>query len=346
MNKSIKKKLTVSVTILLAFLFIACTVLMLGNQSNAVYADEAIELGAITEKEMLKHYSTIAAEKNEAEYVMKSISSDNEEYYNIYYENNIISDVSASSLQHTECSTSGYIPNESENLESENYNLMNLSGIIGSDDRIRITDTYAYPYSAICFIYIIFPDGAGCKGTAWMYWSNIAVTAGHCVYDSSHGGWAESIEVIPGANGDSSPYGKAKAKTMHTTTLWTTTGLPAYDYAVIELDTNLGDLTGYFGAYYNTSSLTKSNITLTGYPGEYERQMWTMSGTVSATLTDLIQYSIDSTQGQSGSPVYWYSSSKGYQAIAIDASYSPVTNVNYGTRITYAVFNFITSFRK
>ena len=46
----------------------------------------------------------------------------------------------------------------------------------------RITDTTAYPNSAICYMEMKFPDDDGLYvGTAWMYGERVAMTAGHCV---------------------------------------------------------------------------------------------------------------------------------------------------------------------
>lgn len=80
--------------------------------------------------------------------------------------------------------------------------------VIGPDNRYRITDTTAYPNSAICYMEMKFPDDDGLYvGTAWMYGERVAMTAGHCVYDASLGGWAEWVRIYPGSNGGTSPYG-------------------------------------------------------------------------------------------------------------------------------------------
>ena len=42
-----------------------------------------------------------------------------------------------------------------------------------------------------------------------------AMTAGHCVYSSKHGGMATSITVIPARSGDSKPYGTHAVKSMY-----------------------------------------------------------------------------------------------------------------------------------
>ena len=91
--------------------------------------------------------------------------------------------------------------------------------VIGPDNRYRITDTTAYPNSAICYMEMKFPDDDGLYvGTAWMYGERVAMTAGHCVYDASLGGWAEWVRIYPGSNGGTSPYGVHYASVLHTDT--------------------------------------------------------------------------------------------------------------------------------
>ena len=67
--------------------------------------------------------------------------------------------------------------------------------IIGKDNRYKITDTTTFPNSAICYAEMKFPNSDSIYvGTAWMYGNRVAVTAGHCVYDSSLGGWLNGLE--------------------------------------------------------------------------------------------------------------------------------------------------------
>ncbi len=61
-----------------------------------------------------------------------------------------------------------------------------------------------FPYSAICYIQVTFADGYNARGSGVVVGNNDVLTAQHVVYDASHGGYATSITVTPGA--DSSPY--------------------------------------------------------------------------------------------------------------------------------------------
>ena len=94
-----------------------------------------------------------------------------------------------------------------------------------------------------------------------------------------------------------------------------------YDYGLLELNKNIGTSTGYFGMHWTSSSLNGKSITVAGYPGSSIkiRQLWKMNGKVASCNANKVYYSIDTEGGQSGSPVYWYNSTYGYQGIAIHA---------------------------
>lgn len=278
--------------------------------------------------------------------MLSLLINDTETAYNIY-SNGILVDLSEEAEEEyvrltnmTTLESEAYFPVSNSDIVTAD-NAMQPDSIIGEDGRSRVVTTTAFPYRAICFITIKWSDGATAYGTAWMYYDNIAITAGHCVYSSDHGGWASSIEVRPAANGSSSPYGIVYATTLHTATKWTEDANWEYDYGLIELSSNIGTTTGYFGTSWTILSLKGTSITITGYPGEYDRQMWTMSGTVSSSATRKVYYSIDTTAGQSGSPVY----KSDNRVIAIHAYGSGTSSTNSGTRITSGVFNFFNSFR-
>lgn len=274
--------------------------------------------------------------QNEADFVSKENNSNIINYYNIYADGNKITDDSMLSTRSTyNRDTSGYIPNNNSSIIGRS--------IIGSDDRIKVETTTTFPFNAICYILITFPDGNTYKGSAWMYYSDIAITAGHCVYDSNHGGWAKSIKIFPGANGSNSPYGDTIINRMHTSTKWTENSNEKYDYAVLVLNSSLGNKTGYFGTHYTFWSLKGKNVTITGYPGEYYREQYSISGSIKKCNSHKLYYDMDTTGGQSGCPVYWYTSDHGYQAIGIHAYGS--SSLNSATRITSSMFDFFESFR-
>ena len=74
--------------------------------------------------------------------------------------------------------------------------------VIGRDERVRILDTELPPWRMICALRMRGPSGAGAIGTGWFIGPRTVLTPGHCVFSRMFfGGWASTIEVIPGLNG-------------------------------------------------------------------------------------------------------------------------------------------------
>lgn len=219
------------------------------------------------------------------------------------------------------------------------------NSIIGDDGRSRITATSSYPYSAICYIESIFDENT-IYGTAFIYSNGSAVTAGHCVYDESLGGWAKSVKVYPGQNGSSSPYGSTTAKNMVTSSNYISNGSSNYDWAILELNnSSIGASTGTFGiAYYSDSSdLEDMTVKICGYPGEKNRQMWGMYGKIASCTTYRLKYTIDTTPGQSGSPIFQIYSRTSSVAVGIHTFGS--FSKNSGVRITKSLYDTLLSYR-
>ena len=146
------------------------------------------------------------------------------------------------------------------------------------------------------------------------------LTAGHCVYDfGGTNDWAYSIKVFPGRDNGDLPYNYAWATYAHSYTGWTNNGMTEHDWAVVALDRSIGDYTGWMGrqtAGY-TSSIYNGAKNVAGYPG-------TPSGVATCPTWANCQYydgdnthstsefnhwySMDTSGGMSGGPVWRYTS--------------------------------------
>ncbi|QHZ49218.1 serine protease [Bacillus sp. NSP9.1] len=221
----------------------------------------------------------------------------------------------------------------------------NLKSVIGTDNRTRVSNTTAYPYRAI--VHISSSIGS-CTG--WLIGPKTVATAGHCVYDTASGSFAGTATVSPGRNGSSYPYGSVKSTRYFIPSGWRS-GNTNYDYAAIELSEPIGNTVGYFGYSYTTSSLTGTNVTISGYPGDKPSgTQWQHSGPITVSETYKLQYSIDTYGGQSGSPVFEQSSSRtncsGPCSLAVHTNgvYGG-SSYNRGTRITKEVFDNLTNWK-
>jgi len=120
------------------------------------------------------------------------------------------------------------------------------------DNRVRKTPTTSYPWRTIVKLLITAADGShwGCSGG--MVGSSSGhgfhvLTAGHCVYMHDHGGWVGSIKVIPALDESYMPFSYAWATMFRTYTGWTQYQMVEHDFAVLTLDRNIGDYTGWMG---------------------------------------------------------------------------------------------------
>ncbi len=210
--------------------------------------------------------------------------------------------------------------------------------VCGADDRVRITPTTGIPWRWICKLFITFPDGARFVGTGWFIGGRTVMTAGHCVFSKANGGWARSIEVVPGMDGNARPFGSQVGTSFRSVQGWIQDSKPEYDYGAIILpNCNLGNRVGWFGfANLSDSSLKNLLVNTSGYPGDKPLgTQWFNAGTITNVNDRKIYYMIDTMGGQSGSPV-WRLLNNERHAVGIHA-YGGCPNS--ATRIIKAVFD-------
>ncbi|MGW5216120.1 trypsin-like serine peptidase [Streptomyces sp. NPDC004051] len=214
----------------------------------------------------------------------------------------------------------------------------------GVDDRVRITNTAAYPWRVHASLLITAADNSRWSGTAWFVGPHTLVTAGHVVHIKNSGvagrdGWVKSIQVMPGRDGTALPYGSVTSTNFRSVTGWTDSGDENYDYGAIIIPTELGSTTGWFGfGAWPDADLLKSTGNISGYPGDRTPSgtQWYDARGISSVNALKVYYDIDTAGGQSGSAVYRVVDGARY-GIAVHA-YGGAT-VNSGTRITRPVYD-------
>lgn len=188
--------------------------------------------------------------------------------------------------------------------------------VFGADSRQLYTPTNVFPNRAICHLIVRYPwtpAGRAWSGTGNFIGTRHVLTAGHVLFKASEGGWAQSIRVIPGRDGDTWWFGSENLVwpnfKQRSVTGWTEDSDIDYDYGLITLNTGFN--VGSFGLLYaGDSTLESSTAYLIGYPADRgtpagSQQYGVPSG---GGITDvdstLIYYSMDTFNGQSGAGVY------------------------------------------
>ncbi|KAI8464412.1 MAG: hypothetical protein J3K34DRAFT_474337 [Monoraphidium minutum] len=163
-----------------------------------------------------------------------------------------------------------------------------LLGVLGADDRVRVTPTTAYPWRAHG---LLQTGNSGCSGG--MISPSSLLTAAHCVHSGRGGTWGSNVRFSPGADASNRPYGTVAYEYMTTYSRWITNGCGGsctldrfmYDMAVVRLAQPVGLNVGWLGMI--PSDTFSATLTSAGYPGDKP----------SGTMCDIIP-------GQSGSPVW------------------------------------------
>lgn len=209
--------------------------------------------------------------------------------------------------------------------------------VFGNDDRSPVgrSNMTTYPWATIGRTWTKWADGTESSGTAEVIGPRTLLTAGHIVYSADHGGWASQVYFSPGQDGqrlqdsfwntdfkrsDYQVYGESRATSLTTYPGWINSGDFNFDIGYVTLDRDIGDFTGWMGWGYNNDNNYFQNrlMNTAGYPGDLtpdDYDMYWTSGTIQTVNANNLQTQIDTFPGQSGSPLWNYSSADGSRVI-------------------------------
>ncbi|HEY0678542.1 MAG TPA: serine protease [Chitinophagaceae bacterium] len=232
-------------------------------------------------------------------------------------------------------------------LETLQRQLDQIEVVIGPDDRVQIMATKEIPWKRICHLKITTKTGKSYLGTGFFVGPRTIVTAAHCVYIHSQGGWAKNIVVSPARNGSETPFNSFTATKFRSVKGWVVNKDRNYDYAAIILDKSaaVSPSIGSFGfGYYSNDFLMNKHLNTAGYPGDKPSGTMWFNGRKAKAISDrVITYDIDTAGGQSGSAV-WF---KGLdnKRIVVGIHTNGASSGNSATRITKPVFDNIKKWR-
>lgn len=218
--------------------------------------------------------------------------------------------------------------------------------VILADERQPVTQTTSVPWRAICQLEIRRQTGVKAVGTGWFAGPRTVVTAGHCLFDPRNGGYATEVLVVPGRQGNAAPLGFDRAIDLHVHPQWVRTHDSAWDIAALTMrDTALGGLAGYFDiGVFPDEVLNMHLVNNGGYPVDGQKPygtMWSGFGRIERMTDEYLYYQIDTSEGQSGSPIFHYDALS--QRRIVLGVHTSFIEYNRAVRITSEVMGWLNS---
>ncbi len=194
-----------------------------------------------------------------------------------------------------------------------------------------------FPFCSHGVVYCIWPNGERSYGTGWLFGPNDVATSAHVVYDISLGGTPSSIRFYPGVNGPSLGTGY-DAQNVSLSAEWQNAKDDRYDYAVFEVNSNIGNSRGFYG--WSTSASVNNSVQVMGYPKSYE--LWADTRSVVNVDSSFVYYDVDETAGESGAPVY---NTITQNVIGINKGNNGSSGYNWSVRINSEITNVLSYYR-
>ncbi|PNZ84462.1 serine peptidase, S1 family [Staphylococcus microti] len=212
-----------------------------------------------------------------------------------------------------------------ENLKPFVADTSSNEKVIGVDSRTVVKNYLANPYKKIVLLKMHFKTGFF-SGTGAMINKNTVLTAAHNVYDYASKSFADQITVLAGVAPGKIPLGTATAIQKFVPDEWINSGASEHDFAVLKLNNDLGNKTGFF-TFSQDISLNQP-LQIAGYPGDKKTHtQYTGKGTLLDFNKDNLFYNVDTYNGESGSPIL------NAQNEIIGVHTNGPGGYNYGTRI-------------
>lgn len=231
--------------------------------------------------------------------------------------------------------SSAYIPLTDTSISGSIGNVADMDAVIGDDDRVMVTDTTLFPYRAVCYI----ESTKGNTGTGAIIGRYRVLTCAHMFWDINTQTFYTGV-VKPGydaGRANPTPYGTIGIKRVILSEAYMTSDNGEDDWCILELESPIGDQTGWFGVTSTSTSLIGSDAVVNGYQGDlnaiYDIRQWIAPGQITHWTTKGFRYTCDTWGGASGSPV----SNTNLQIIGVNANELPESNG--GPRITSALYD-------
>ncbi|HQS84112.1 MAG: hypothetical protein B7Y25_04220 [Alphaproteobacteria bacterium 16-39-46] len=214
---------------------------------------------------------------------------------------------------------------------------------VHSDRRTRVLETESFPWCVCGQLSMSFLDDSG--SVTHIYLGSGALVGPRHVLTAAHNLWMPELQkdssgpryitFHPGRNEERDPWrSRGEKYVIHSDFIKQNTDeeKQASNLALIKIDKPLGERFGFLDlSFVQPGDLTTINIT--GYPGEKNGQMYTMAGELKGVNGGQLFYDVDTSAGQSGSPV-WIQKDHKYICIGIHTMGRKTDRFNSGTYLT------------
>ncbi len=197
-------------------------------------------------------------------------------------------------------------------------------------------DSSVYPYSAVIQLVggpIVNEQGIieyPIYGSGYVIGPNTVMTAAHCLIDE--GKWLDSIRIYYKSHGDyeTANYSYVKTATCATDYLG---GLAEYDWAILKVDENIGNQTGWFGFGITNNGLINKSLTASGYTlyegtNDTAYVLHKSEGKVTSEDKFFIRYNASLLPGESGGIIFDSSNIAWGTIMAQGGSFNVATRYN------------------
>lgn len=218
----------------------------------------------------------------------------------------------------------------------------NVGKVFDTDDRTQVGDISKAPYNAIVRL-LIEDKGTSYQGTGFMVKPGVMVTAGHNVYNFTAKKFYDKISAL-----DNATQTWHQAFNIAIDPLFPKDNSAPHDWAVVAVAVDPGKTVPCLSILRMDQSdspdVTKTTEEIAGFPlyvRDVETEnMYTETGTILFHDKDAttFQYRIDTSGGNSGSPIILYKDSVPY---AIGIHVESDTSYNRGKAIDQAIVNAI-----
>jgi glutamyl endopeptidase len=235
-------------------------------------------------------------------------------------------------------SMESFIPDDIEVIE-EPAGTKNFTGLE------PVNNTTVYPASGNVKLFMRFPNSNSTFIASGILLSkNVVLTAAHCIFDNSLGGYASAVWAVPGYYYGNEPFGRAYASNFSVWTAWTNNNNYDWDIGLVLFNKCIGEYTGNFGAgTYNDDFFRTNNFHNYSYPasGPYNgEKMYYRHGSFDQVTEHILYFNSQSYGGQSGSGFYYKDPNEHRCTYAV-LSHGNSANQTGCTRITSPKFDWI-----